>query len=67
MTTTVINKTILPTTPTHGVTSPPPNHTYWPVVRVSDGYEVERCPDYATAMARAKVHAALAVSLGLPK
>ncbi len=67
MTTQAVTKTILPVTTTHGVSSPPPNHTYWPVVRANDGYEVERCPDYATAVARAKVHAQLAVNLNLPK
>jgi hypothetical protein len=60
-------KTILPVTATHGVSPPPPNHIYWPVVRSADGYEVERCADYATAVARAKVHAQLAVTLNLPK
>lgn len=59
-------KTVLPVTASHGVTSPPVNHTYWPVVRASDGVEIERCPDYVTAVARAKVHAQLAKQLGLP-
>lgn len=58
---------ILPAAATHGVTSPPANHVYWPVVRLADGVEVDRCADYATAIARAKVIAAQHIQLGLPK
>ena len=60
------NQTILPAASTHGVTSPPANHVYWPVVRLADGIEVDRCADYPTAVARAKVLAAQALQLGLP-
>ena len=60
------NQTILPAASTHGVTPPPANHVYWPVVRLADGVEVDRCADYATAVARAKVLAAQAIQLGLP-
>jgi hypothetical protein len=66
--TTVVNKTIIPVAgvATHAVSPPPPNHIYWPVVRANDGVEVDRCPDFNTAVARAKVLAAQAAQLGLP-
>jgi len=61
-----VNKTILPVNNTHGVTAPPAGHAHWAVVRANDGVEIERVADYATAVARAKVLAALALKLGLP-
>lgn len=63
------NQTIIPVTGAlaHGVTSPPPGHIYWPVVRTSDGVEVDRCADFNTAVARAVAFESLANQQGRPK
>ncbi len=61
-----VNQTIVPAAQSHGVTAPPTNHSYWPVVRLSDGVEVDRVADYATAVARAKEISAQHARLGLP-
>ncbi len=54
---------------THAVIPPSANgagHIHWGVVRANDGVELERCADYATAVARAQVLSAQAIKLGLP-